>query len=71
MANQEFKNGDVVYHKANNLRMVVISADDDGTTTCRFVAANGEFSKFIFHNCELQRSKDSTLALKSQLESKG
>ncbi|WP_454880624.1 hypothetical protein [Sphingobacterium detergens] len=71
MANQEFKNGDVVYHKANNLRMVVIEAEDDGVTTCRFVDSKGEFSKLIFFNCEIQKIRDTTINVKSQLEIKG
>lgn len=52
MADQKFKVGDVVYHKANGLRMVVIEVRVD-EVKCRYINADGAFDKFGFLSDEL------------------
>lgn len=60
MAEQEFKVGDVVYHKANGLRMVVIEVR--GTEVkCRYINAEGAFDKFTFLIEELTSNDTSNI----------
>lgn len=47
MTDQTFKPGDVVFHKANNLRMVVVEMNGSSILT-EFVNANGEFVQDSF-----------------------
>lgn len=47
MAETTFNPGDIVYHKANNLRMVVISANDAVIKT-EFINAKGDFAQDSF-----------------------
>lgn len=49
---QEFKAGDVVYHKANGQRMVVIESNDS-SCSCRYQAPNGDLLNGKFYNVEL------------------
>lgn len=55
MSTEEFKPGDIVYHKANNLRMVVISKIED-KITCRYINKEAEFSTLRFYPFELTKS---------------
>lgn len=64
-----FKPGDIVFHKANNLRMVVL-ATFESSCSCRYVSAAGQFTKMEFSIQEISATKfDDTLII-YQLESK-
>ncbi|WP_312331957.1 hypothetical protein [Sphingobacterium sp.] len=69
MAETNFKAGDIVYHKANNLRMVVIS-NRDTYVKCRYINANGSFTLGDFVDIELINIPTNQIPLKTQLESK-
>ncbi|MEJ5143971.1 hypothetical protein [Sphingobacterium sp. MYb388] len=55
MEENQFKPGDIVYHKANNLRMVVIGIKGD-QSNCRFVEKAGVFKNDLFFNIELSNT---------------
>lgn len=59
MTGQDLKPGTVVYHKANNLRMVVLDPTQDQRYRCRFVSAEGKFEVFEFNIFELTTDKPS------------
>lgn len=69
MAEQEFKNGDVVYHKVNNLRMVIISTSEY-FVDCRYVTASGNFTEMSFYKLELKSETSKGEIIRSQMESK-
>lgn len=52
MSETEFKPGDVVFHKVNNLRMVVTNVYNDGVT-CTYLNHSNSFATGDFKACEL------------------
>lgn len=54
MTENQFQPGDVVYHKANNLRMVVMSVKENSIHTC-FVIPNGIYKYDSFAPIELSK----------------
>lgn len=67
----QFNPGDIVYHKVNNLRMVVLSSNAT-YATCKYVSAYGNYEESNFQVFELSQhptqSKD--IPVISQLETK-
>jgi len=47
MSETKFNPGDIVYHKANNLRMVVTFADDN-SCRCTYVDVYGKYQNEVF-----------------------
>lgn len=54
MAQESFNQGDVVYHKANNLRMVVVEANDTKIRAV-YVEADGSFKEAVFQHFLLSK----------------
>lgn len=52
MENNKFEKGDIVYHKVNGLRMVVLAAGETHLS-CRFVSPSGQFLENEFLAWEL------------------
>ena len=69
MENQVFKPGDVVFHKANNLRMVVLEVDGE-FISCKLVNALGHFIKDNFSSIEISLKSDIGFHIKTQMETK-
>lgn len=69
MTNQIFTPGDIVFHKANNLRMVVISCYE-AHLTLQFVNTLGKFIQDDFPITVINRYYDDSLIILTQLESK-
>lgn len=55
---EEFKVGDIVYHKLNNLKMVIIADPSSQEFSCRYIGKDGDFHKADFRSEEL--TKDGT-----------
>lgn len=55
MSDQSFSVGDVVYHKANNLRMVLVKVNTDSTFECRYLNHENKFYEGQFRSCELSK----------------
>jgi hypothetical protein len=72
MEQNQFKPGDIVYHKANNLRMVVIGIKGD-QCNCTLVEKSGVFKNDLFFNIELSETPIDFMETPviSQLEYKG
>lgn len=71
MSEQTFQPGDIVYHKANNLRMVVLSSGEN-YTSCRCVNINGTYDEINFKPFELSKSPifDNEVPVVAQLETR-
>ncbi len=54
MSESQFKKGNIVYHKANNLRMVIIGTKEN-ESFCRYVDYNGKFVGEWYYNIEISR----------------
>ena len=50
MAENQFQLGDIVYHKANNLRMVVQRISNENTVVCEFINRAGNIVQDSFSN---------------------
>ena len=69
MAEETFKAGDIVYHKVNNLRMVVLRVANH-IVVCRFINPSGNFDNKEFNSFELAKNSPSNEMVTYQLESK-
>lgn len=71
MKNEKLTAGDIVYHKANNLRMVVITVQETAIR-CRYVDKFGKFQLDNFLPIELSKTTigDTNFPAIHQLESK-
>lgn len=74
MSQETFNPGDVVYHKANNLRMVVLQVLKDNLK-CNFVTSYGTFSQaysrneYKFYHFEVSKEPMKEIPVITQLES--
>lgn len=64
-----FNPGDIVFHKVNNLRMVVLRSLTK-SCVCRYISASGQFSEMDFEIVELNAKYDEHIEVTYQLDSK-
>jgi len=55
MSENTFKQGDIVYHKANNLRMVVMSVEEEHVYA-KYVGIDGRYDIISFVHFELSKA---------------
>jgi len=69
MAEETFKPGDIVYHKINNLRMVVIRSSGEAIN-CRIIRPSGTFDTEDFKAFEVSATPLVDEFITFQLEAK-
>jgi len=60
MTDQDLKPGTVVYHKAHDLKMVILGVQEE-KYYCRFVDSHGEFDSKDFFKFEVTTNKPTNI----------